>query len=339
MPLGKYSWPKKSWGVFPTILVFGCIISADSVQAQRMSQLSHGFQPSIKPYSIPENKVEGQSSLRILNFQVSSLETLNNEQAIRETIPDIQFSPEEMHNFETTAESLQGIEIQLNQDYFWQQSAMGVPEVPLELLDVKAAAAERRETVSEDGLIDDNNPEPVSEPLINFSADVAGTPDELVQWRATLWGGVMTNNDLGETLTARNLVFEDSGFLGAGFSRTLAGGNSIKLEGEIQIFQHAGQQGHLEGTAALSLRWELSHSFSLAIIEGVSYATALPEIEGEKNSQVSQFLNYLAFEVEYTYRPGWALAGRLHHRSGANGLYGNVDGGSNAYLMGIRYRF
>jgi hypothetical protein len=149
----------------------------------------------------------------------------------------------------------------------------------------------------------------------------------------------MTNNGLGETLTARNLVFEDSGFLGAGFSRTLAGGNSIKLEGEIQIFQHAGQQGHLEGTAALSLRWEMSPSFSLAIIEGVSYATALPEIEGEKNNQVSQFLNYLAFEVEYTYSPGWAVAGRLHHRSGANGLYGNVDGGSNAYLFGLRHRF
>jgi hypothetical protein len=270
-------------------------------------------------------------------LQVGSLEALDNEQAIRETIPGIKFSPERVHNFETTAESLQGIENQLNQDYFWQQSAIEVPEI--ELLEVKATAAERRETISEEGLIDDNNPEPVSEPLINFSADVAGIPDERVQWRATLWGGVMTNNGLGETLTAQNLVFEDSGFLGAGFSRTLAGGNSIKLEGEIQIFQHAGQQGHLEGTAALSLRWEMSPSFSFAIIEGVSYATALPEIEGEKNNQASQFLNYLAFEVEYTYRPGWAMAGRLHHRSGANGLYGNVDGGSNAYLFGLRHRF
>ena len=52
--------------------------------------------------------------------------------------------------------------------------------------------------------------------------------------RATLWGGFMTGNDLGETLIGRSLVFQDSGFLGAGFSRTLAGGNSIKLEGEIQ---------------------------------------------------------------------------------------------------------
>jgi len=97
----------------------------------------------------------------------------------------------------------------------------------------------------------------------------------------------MTGNDLGETLIGRSLVFKDSGFLGAGFSRTLAGGNSIKLEGEIQVLQHTGQQDHLEGTAALSLRWQMSPSFSIAAI----------------------------------------------------GLYGNADGGSNAYLMGLRYRF
>lgn len=283
-------------------------------------QLPDGLPSPIKPAFIPKYEVEKQLSSEFSTSRSGSLEPLINEHAIRDTVPDAQVLIEEAQTFETTAESLQGIENGFNRDYFWQQSIVGVQEIPPEPIEVKAAAPEPRETPREDWLIDENNPEPVSEPVINFSTDVAGIPDERVQWRATLWGGFMTGNDLGETLIGRSLVFEDSGFLGAGFSRTLAGGNSIKLEGEIQVLQHAGQQDHLEGTAALSLRWQMSPSFSIAVIEGVSYATALPEIEGENNDQVSQFLNYLAFEVEYTYRPGWALAGRLHHRSGAGGL-------------------
>ena len=302
-------------------------------------QIPDGPPSPIKPAVLPKYKVEEPLKSEFSTSRSGSLDPLINEQAIRDTAPDAQFSVEESQTFETTAESLQGIENRFDQDYFWQQSIVGIQAIPLDLIEVKAAAAEPRETPREDWLIDENNPEPVSEPVVNFSTDVAGIPNERVQWRATLWGGFMTGNDLGETLIGRSLVFEDSGFLGAGFSRTLAGGNSIKLEGEIQVLQHTGQQGHLEGTAALSLRWEMSPSLSIAVIEGVSYATALPEIEGENNDQVSQFLNYLAFEVEYTYRPGWALAGRLHHRSGAGGLYGNADGGSNAYLMGLRYRF
>lgn len=123
-------------------------------------------------------------------------------------------------------------------------------------------------------------------------------------------------------------------------SRTLAGGNTIKVEGELQLLHHVGKQDHIEGTAALALRWLMSPSFSIALVEGVSYATALPEIEDENFPWASShFLNYLAFEVEYAYTQDWAIAGRLHHRSGVAGLYGNTSGASNAYLFGVRHRF
>lgn len=338
MFLEEYSWPRRLGVIFPASLVFIDIVFSDDIKAQMVFNFQNNLDFSGKSISTQKYTVEGQSNLGISNSPLGSLPTLSYEEATREIGPDVPLLLEEAQIFETTAESLQGIENELSLDGFWQQSAVDIQAILLELLDLKVAT-ERRDTVSGDLTIDDNSPEPMSEPIINVTTDVAAIPDERVQWRATLWGGSMTDNGLGETLTARNLVFRDSGFLGLGFSRTLAGGNSIKLEGEIQVLQHVGYQDHLEGTAALGLRWEMSPSFSFAIIEGVSYATALPEIEAENNRRESQFLNYLAFEVEYTYQPGWALAGRLHHRSGAGGLYGNAFGGSNAYLFGIRHRF
>lgn len=187
--------------------------------------------------------------------------------------------------------------------------------------------------------IEDYVPEPEPSTLVEVNTDVATTPDEAVEWRATLWGGIMTDNDLSDSVTFRNVELEDSGILGLGISRTVAGGNTVKVEGELQLLRHIGRQEHFEGTAALALRWQLSPSFSVALIEGVSYATDLPLIEDENNTDESQFLNYLALEVEYSYTPAWAIAGRLHHRSGAFEQFGDATGGSNAYLFGLRHRF
>lgn len=187
--------------------------------------------------------------------------------------------------------------------------------------------------------IEDYIPEPEPNTLVQVTAAVGTPADELVAWRATVWGGVMTDNDLGDSLTFQDIELEDSGLIGLGISRQVGGGNTITVEGELQLFRHFGRQDHFEGTAALALRWELSPSFSIALIEGLSYATALPEIEDDNNTDESSFLNYLALEVEFAYTPEWAIAGRLHHRSGAARQFGNAIGGSNAYLLGVRRRF
>jgi hypothetical protein len=307
--------------------------------------------PSLKDFSPPEKTVaeepikvqepstSGIPSLWLNSLDVSNLDALNHAPVMLETVIDVRLLPRAVPGLETSTEALQGLDKELNRDSLWQYPTRNLQEMQEELPNFRAAAEELRGTESEAFDIDDYIPEPTGQPLINVDLDVATIPDEQAQWRATLWSGLMTDNDLEETLTAQGVVFEDSGFLGIGFNRTLAGGNSIKLEGELQILSHMGQQDHLEGTAALGLRWEMSPSFSIAVIEGVSYATALPEIEDENNTRESQFLNYLAFEVEYTYQPGWAIAGRLHHRSGAGGIFGNAIGGSNAYLFGLRHRF
>jgi hypothetical protein len=337
----KCSWPNRVWGILPLPVILLLVVTADSAKAHIRFPFLKDFQPPEKTGSEYPTKVEETSTFELPNLRLGSPDTFYDEPVIRETVVDVQLLPRELPGLETTAEALQGLDLnkELNQDSIWQYPAMNLQEMQWEVLDIQAAAEELRGTDSEAFDIDDYIPEPTGQPLINVDMDVATVPDERVQWRATLWSGVMTDNDLGETLTAQEVVLRDSGFLGVGLSRTLAGGNSIKLEGELQLLNHVGQQDHLEGTAALGLRWEMSPRFSVAAIQGVSYATALPEIEDENNARKSQFLNYLAFEVEYLYRSGWAIAGRLHHRSGAGGIYGNAVGGSNAYLFGLRHRF
>ena len=74
------------------------------------------------------------------------------------------------------------------------------------------------------------------------------------------------------------------------------------------------------------------------MVEGLSYASEIPEIE-RKNDRQNQVLNYLAVEAEISPVEKFALVARLHHRSGVRGLYNGAKGGSNAYLFGLRFKF
>jgi len=109
-------------------------------------QLPDGLPSPIKPAFIPKYEAEKQLSSEFSTSRSGSFDSLINEQAIRDAVPDAQFPLEESQTFETTAESLQGIENGFNQDYFWQQSIVGIQEIPPELIEVKAAAPEPRET-------------------------------------------------------------------------------------------------------------------------------------------------------------------------------------------------
>jgi len=94
-----------------------------------------------------------------------------------------------------------------------------------------------------------------------------------------------------------------------------------------------------EFTGGLGLRAWLQPWLSLGFIQGVSLLTNNSLYEQTFRGSYQTFLNYLGFEVEALVKPQWSLVGRLHHRSGAYGTYGGVSEGSNAYLVGVRYRF
>ena len=94
-----------------------------------------------------------------------------------------------------------------------------------------------------------------------------------------------------------------------------------------------------EFTAAFGLRAWLQPWLSLGFFEGVSLLTSNSLYEKTFRQNYQTFLNYLGFEVEALVKPQWSVVGRLHHRSGAYGTYGGVSEGSNAYLVGLRYRY
>ena len=175
-----------------------------------------------------------------------------------------------------------------------------------------------------------------SELLGNISSKESSNP--IYDWGFTFWGGVMHEDSLAAVFSEPASVV-NSQIFGVGVIRriTKVGFDSLQLEVEAQGFKHTNIQNHLEFTTALRLRWSPTKFLNVAVIEGISYASAIPEIEN-KNSLPAQLLNYLAFETEIFPTKKLALVFRLHHRSGVNGLYGGADGGSNAYLLGMRFK-
>ena len=80
---------------------------------------------------------------------------------------------------------------------------------------------------------------------------------------------------------------------------------------------------------------------SLALAEGVSYVTSVPALERRDNENTRRLLNYLMFEITLAApsTPNLQFVVRIHHRSGAYGLYQADNSGSNVIGAGIRYLF
>lgn len=74
---------------------------------------------------------------------------------------------------------------------------------------------------------------------------------------------------------------------------------------------------------------------------GVSYDTRVSTWEKHDSGNTKKLLNFLAFETTLALPryPHLQLVLRLHHRSGAFGLYGADNAGSNFVGAGIRYLF
>jgi hypothetical protein len=90
-----------------------------------------------------------------------------------------------------------------------------------------------------------------------------------------------------------------------------------------------------------NLPWNHYVNTSFAIAEGISYDTSYAYIEKNQNTNAKRLLNYLMLEASFappTY-PQLQLVARIHHRSGAYGLYHAGNTGSNVVGLGLRYLF
>ena len=124
-------------------------------------------------------------------------------------------------------------------------------------------------------------------------------------------------------------------------------GGWAQWERELQVARHFGDQDHWETNALLILRWTAfpwDWRTSLALGEGVSWASEVPALEDEllaAEGGSTRFLNYLLIELTtgLPFTERWNLVGRIHHRSGVFGLYDDVEEGSNFLTLGLRFEF
>ncbi len=172
----------------------------------------------------------------------------------------------------------------------------------------------------------------------------------------TLWGGKSIDSNFGETFQFKGRLRPEYE-LGLGFNKRLIDAGPVALEWDSNLLGHraleqaggefnqsvkyANSPGQTFGelTTGLGVRLWVQPWLSLGLVQGVSWLSAPSNYEKTFRQNYSQFLNYLGFEIEALVAPQWSLVGRVHHRSGAFGTYGGVSEGSNAYLIGLRYRF
>ncbi len=90
-----------------------------------------------------------------------------------------------------------------------------------------------------------------------------------------------------------------------------------------------------------NMPWNQYVNTSFAIGEGLSYVTSVPSLEKKSNEGTKRLLNYLMLEATLAppSYPRLQFVARIHHRSGAYGLFHAGNTGSNDLGIGIRYLF
>lgn len=137
------------------------------------------------------------------------------------------------------------------------------------------------------------------------------------------------------------------------YSSSLAVGRTLTAnpkifawEAEVQAVKYFDRQRHWEWDGAILFRWKQNPwndwlQTSLAIGDGLSYASQTPVIEAQRNAKTSKLLNFLVIEatVRLPGDAGAQLVLRLNHRSGIYGLFNGVHAGSNFVSLGVRMPF
>lgn len=169
------------------------------------------------------------------------------------------------------------------------------------------------------------------------------------EWALTAYYGVLTDDTLSDVFTFDADYDSNYRFLTFALSKRLKRiGAGIDIEAEGQIAKHTQGQDHVEFNGLIVVRllpfpWDRHVDTSVAVGAGLSYATDLPSYEFErKDGDTRRLLGYLMFELTFGMNsiPRWDVVTRIHHRSGAWGVFGDgVRGASNAITLGIKHHF
>jgi hypothetical protein len=170
-----------------------------------------------------------------------------------------------------------------------------------------------------------------------------GSANAQRDWAATLYTGQLTDETLGNVVTA-DFSMEDAYWVGLGLTRriyTYRHYFDLELEGQVKKF--FGDQDNWEFDLFGYIRWlpfpwDRYLDTSFAAGAGLSYATSVPEIEVKNQGDSAKLLGALSFEFTFSPPsiPQWNLVAGIHHRSGAGGTFSGVRSASNGLNIGIR---
>jgi hypothetical protein len=185
--------------------------------------------------------------------------------------------------------------------------------------------------------------------LILYDYPCEANLDRFNHYGIAVYGGPGSMTPLVDIARVRKLEIENNYMIGMAFSQTLwTNTETVTWEIEESAVKYLENLDLFSLSAAVALRWLKTPwgsqagktRSSFAFGNGLSYANGVPELES-RLPKTSSLLYHLFLEVTFSLdkESPWEAFFRIHHRSGAFGLFNGVVGGSDFLCLGTRYRF
>ena len=144
-------------------------------------------------------------------------------------------------------------------------------------------------------------------------------------------------------LAPENVVNRAAGWIGATIEPVVLVAYRDDRQQDIDIYEAVGYAN----VKWSNFPWNHKLKTSIAIGWGLSYTSditaneAQDAIEADPDEGPQRWMNFLSFEYGFglPQYPQWEVFYRLHHRSGAWGLFASKEVGSNVMGLGVRYIF
>lgn len=165
------------------------------------------------------------------------------------------------------------------------------------------------------------------------------------------FAGALTAGDMAESANPFGVDYEDHPVLGLGYQFFPYSIGDVRLGLEAGLAGRFGGKPSAEFWGGVVARYDgfvIADKVRItpAVTIGLSVVTRTHEGRERQQEEESEngdagFLFYLGPEIAASFadNPNLEIFWRLHHRSGAGGTLGNMEGASNANVIGIRYKF
>lgn len=163
--------------------------------------------------------------------------------------------------------------------------------------------------------------------------------------------GALTSGDMAESANPFGVGYEDHPVFGLGYQLFPYSIGDVRLGFEAGVAGRFGGKPSAEFWGGAVARYDgfvIADRLRIApaVTFGLSLVTRTHEGREQQQEDASEdgdasFLFYLGPEIAVSPadNPNFEIFWRLHHRSGAGGALGNMEGASNANVIGVRYKF